>query len=125
MFSLYPLIRPFVFIQDAETAHESSLELLNSVRYLIPKKRINNPVKVMGLDFPNPLGLAAGMDKNADYLPGLSRLGFGFIEVGTVTPKAQSGNPKPRLFRVREHNSIINRMGFNNRGVDHLSLIHI
>jgi dihydroorotate dehydrogenase len=74
----------------------------------------------MGLDFPNPLGLAAGLDKNADFLPGLARLGFGFIEVGTVTPRAQSGNPKPRLFRLPEYDSIINRMGFNNRGVDYL-----
>lgn len=117
---LYSLIRPLVFNLDAETAHEASLELLNSLRYLIPKRRVSKPVNVMGLEFPNPLGLAAGLDKNADFLPGLSRLGFGFIEVGTVTPRAQSGNPKPRLFRLPEHSSIINRMGFNNRGVDYL-----
>jgi dihydroorotate dehydrogenase len=120
MLSLYSLIKPLVFIQDAETAHEASLELLNGLRYLIPAQHIEKPVNVMGLDFPNPVGLAAGLDKNADYLPGLSRLGFGFIEVGTVTPKAQPGNPKPRLFRLPEHNSIINRMGFNNQGVDYL-----
>lgn len=118
--SLYPLIRPLVFIQDAETAHTASLELLNSLSFLIPKQRIEKHVKVMGLDFPNPVGLAAGLDKNADYLCGLSRLGFGFIEVGTVTPRAQAGNPLPRLFRLPEHHSIINRMGFNNRGVDYL-----
>ncbi len=118
--SLYPLIRPLVFNLDAETAHEATLELLNSLRYLVPKHHVEKPVNVMGLDFPNPVGLAAGLDKNADFLPGLSRLGFGFIEVGTVTPKAQSGNPKPRLFRLPEHQSIINRMGFNNRGVDYL-----
>jgi len=118
---LYPLlVRPFVFAQDAETAHETSLELLNTFRYLIPNTLHRKPVKVMGLDFPNPVGLAAGLDKNADYLPGLGRLGFGFIEVGTVTPRAQEGNPKPRLFRLTEHNSIINRMGFNNKGVSHL-----
>ncbi len=117
---LYSLIRPLVFNLDAETAHEASLELLNSLRYLIPKRRVSRPVTVMGLDFPNPLGLAAGLDKNADFLPGLSRLGFGFIEVGTVTPRAQAGNPKPRLFRLPEYASIINRMGFNNRGVDYL-----
>lgn len=118
---LYPLlVRPFVFAQDAETAHESSLELLNTFRYLVPGSLQRKPVEVMGLNFPNPVGLAAGLDKNADYLPGLSRLGFGFIEVGTVTPRPQAGNPKPRLFRLTQHNSIINRMGFNNKGVDHL-----
>jgi dihydroorotate dehydrogenase len=115
---LYPLIRPLIFAQDAENAHETSLELLNDLRWLIPPTRIHKPVRVMGLEFPNPLGLAAGMDKNAEYLPGLSRLGFGFIEVGTVTPRAQPGNPKPRLFRLTDHHSIINRMGFNNKGVD-------
>lgn len=105
---------------DAETAHDTGLELLNTFRYLIPGSTIKKPVRVMGLDFPNPVGLAAGLDKNADYLPGLSRLGFGFIEVGTVTPKPQPGNPQPRLFRLPEYNSIINRMGFNNKGVSHL-----
>lgn len=117
---LYPLIRPLVFAQDAETAHDSSLELLNTFRYLIPARLNRKPVNVMGLDFPNPVGLAAGLDKNADYLPGLGRLGFGFIEVGTVTPRPQAGNPKPRLFRLTRYNSIINRMGFNNKGVSHL-----
>ncbi|MBC8212141.1 MAG: quinone-dependent dihydroorotate dehydrogenase [Gammaproteobacteria bacterium] len=116
----YSLLKPFIFTQDAETAHENSLELLNTMRYLIPDRLVQKPVRVMGLEFLNPLGLAAGMDKNADYLPGLSRLGFGFIEVGTVTPRPQPGNPRPRLFRVRQHNSIINRMGFNNKGVDYL-----
>ena len=115
---LYPLIRPLIFAQDAENAHETGLELLNNLRGLIPPTHIRKPVSVMGLEFPNPLGLAAGMDKNAEYLPGLSRLGFGFIEVGTVTPRAQPGNPKPRLFRLTRHHSIINRMGFNNKGVD-------
>lgn len=116
----YNLLRPLIFLLDAETAHETSLELLNNLHYLVPGGQVQNPVKAMGLEFPNPVGLAAGMDKNAEYLPGLSRLGFGFIEVGTVTPRAQPGNPKPRLFRVREHDSIINRMGFNNHGVQQL-----
>ncbi len=117
---LYPLFRPFIFLLDAETAHDTSLELLNQFHYLIPDQQVQNPVSVMGIDFPNPVGLAAGLDKNADYLSGLGKLGFGFIEVGTVTPRAQSGNPKPRLFRVKQYRSIINRMGFNNLGVDHL-----
>lgn len=117
---LYPLLKPFIFALDAETAHETSLDLLNSFRYLIPQQNTLKPVNVMGLDFPNPVGLAAGLDKNAEYLKGLSRLDFGFIEVGTVTPLAQAGNPKPRLFRLAEHRSIINRMGFNNKGVDYL-----
>ncbi len=121
---LYPLIRPLIFALDAEDAHVTSLELLNQLRWLIPPTRIHKPVEVMGLQFPNPVGLAAGLDKNAEYLSGLSRLGFGFIEVGTVTPRPQPGNPKPRLFRLPKQRSIINRMGFNNQGVDTL-LEHI
>ncbi len=118
--SLYPLLRPLIFSLDAETAHETALELLNSLRFLYPKGSVAKPVTVMGLNFPNPVGLAAGLDKNGDYLPGLQRFGFGFIEVGTVTPRPQPGNPKPRMFRLPRHRSIINRMGFNNEGVDHL-----
>lgn len=117
---LYPLIRPLLFAVDAELAHEVSLEMLNQFRALIPQRHFDQPTKVMGLDFPNRVGLAAGLDKNADYLPGLGKLGFGFIEVGTVTPRAQHGNLKPRLFRVAKHRGIINRMGFNNKGVDYL-----
>ena len=117
---LYSLLRPLLFSVDPELAHEVCLELLNELNTLVPDIRPENPVKVMGLEFPNPVGLAAGMDKNADYLPGLSRLGFGFIEVGTVTPKPQTGNPKPRLFRLVRHQGIINRMGFNNKGVEYL-----
>jgi len=116
----YSLLKPILFAVDAELAHEVSLEMLNQFRALVPQRKIENPVTVMGLEFPNPVGLAAGLDKNGDYLPGLSKLGFGFIEVGTVTPKAQDGNPKPRLFRLLRHRSIINRMGFNNKGVEHL-----
>ena len=117
---LYSLLKPLIFALDAETAHETSLDLLNTFRFLIPNTHTPKPVKVMGLNFPNPLGLAAGLDKNADYLEGLSRFDFGFIEVGTVTPRAQAGNPQPRLFRVKQHRSIINRMGFNNKGVDYM-----
>lgn len=117
---IYSLLKPILFSVDAELAHEISLEMLNQFRALIPQTRVEKPVTVMGLEFPNPVGLAAGLDKNADYLPGLSKLGFGFIEVGTVTPKPQDGNPKPRLFRLPRHRSIINRMGFNNKGVDYL-----
>ncbi len=117
---LYRLIRPLLFAVDAELAHEVSLEMLNQFQALIPQKQFDQPTRVMGLNFPNPVGLAAGLDKNADYLPGLGKLGFGFIEVGTVTPRAQDGNPKPRLFRVVKHQGIINRMGFNNKGVDYL-----
>ncbi len=117
---LYSLLKPILFAVDAELAHEVSLEMLNQFRALVPQRKIENPVTVMGLEFPNPVGLAAGLDKNADFLPGLSKLGFGFIEVGTVTPKPQDGNPKPRLFRLLQHRSIINRMGFNNKGVEHL-----
>ena len=117
---LYSLLKPLLFSVDAELAHELSLELLNDFSALLPQTRIENPVRVMGIDFPNPVGLAAGLDKNGDYLAGLSSMGFGFIEVGTVTPLAQDGNPKPRLFRLIRHRSIINRMGFNNKGVDYL-----
>jgi dihydroorotate dehydrogenase len=117
---IYSLLKPILFSVDAELAHEISLEMLNQFRALIPQTQVEKPLTVMGLDFSNPVGLAAGLDKNADYLPGLSKLGFGFIEVGTVTPKPQDGNPKPRLFRLPRHRSIINRMGFNNKGVDHL-----
>jgi dihydroorotate dehydrogenase len=117
---LYNLIKPILFAVDAELAHEVSLEMLTQFSCLIPQVKIIKPVHVMGLKFPNAVGLAAGLDKNADYLPGLTKLGFGFIEVGTVTPKQQAGNPKPRLFRLAKHRSIINRMGFNNKGVDYL-----
>ena len=117
---LYSLVKPLLFAVDPELAHDISLEMLQQFHRLLPNKRIDKPVRVMGLDFPNPVGLAAGLDKNADYLGGLSRLGFGFIEVGSVTPKPQPGNPQPRIFRLSRHHSLINRMGFNNNGVDYL-----
>ncbi len=117
---MYSLLKPLLYTVDAELAHDISLDLLQQFNRLLPNQQIIKPVKVMGIEFPNAVGLAAGLDKNADYLDGLSRFGFGFIEVGSVTPKAQPGNPQPRLFRLRSKQSIINRMGFNNKGVDHL-----
>ena len=117
---LYSLFKPLLFAVDAELAHEVSLEMLQQFHRLIPATRVDKPCRVMGLDFPNPVGLAAGLDKNADYLDGLARLGFGFIEVGSVTPRPQPGNPQPRLFRLPRKHSILNRMGFNNKGVDYL-----
>ncbi len=117
---LYSLFKPLLFSVDPELAHDISLEMLQLFHRLMPRQRIDKPVRVMGLDFPNPVGLAAGLDKNADYLDGLSRFGFGFIEVGSVTPRPQPGNPQPRVFRLTRQRSLINRMGFNNRGVDHL-----
>ena len=123
--NLYPLLRPLLFSLDPETAHEVTLKLLRitqatGLNSLLYPKLPDKPVTVMGLHFKNPVGLAAGMDKNADYIAPLAALGFGFLEIGTVTPRPQSGNPKPRLFRLPEHEAIINRMGFNNLGIDHL-----
>jgi dihydroorotate dehydrogenase len=123
--NLYPILRPLLFSLDPETAHEVTLKLLQATYISGLSKRIypkieQAPVKVMGLTFRNPVGLAAGMDKNGDYINALSSLGFGFVEIGTVTPRPQPGNPKPRLFRLPEHQAIINRMGFNNLGIDHL-----
>lgn len=113
--------RKFLQKLPAETAHDLSIKLLNSpASNLVSYKTIQNPIELFGVKFANPVGLAAGFDKNADAIKGLSNLGFGFIEVGTVTPKPQSGNPKPRLFRLPDNQAIINRMGFNNKGVDHL-----
>ncbi|MDO9106566.1 MAG: quinone-dependent dihydroorotate dehydrogenase [Methylovulum sp.] len=123
--NLYPLLRPLLFSLDPETAHDTTLKLLDIVHrtrmssWLYPKLE-DKQVKLMGLTFKNPLGLAAGLDKNGDYIDALAALGFGFIEIGTVTPRPQPGNPKPRLFRLPEHQAIINRMGFNNLGMDHL-----
>ncbi len=113
--------RKFLQKIPAEIAHDLSIKLLaNNISNLVKYKTIKNPIELFGVKFANPVGLAAGFDKNADAVTGLSRLGFGFIEVGTVTPKPQSGNAKPRLFRLPNNQAIINRMGFNNKGVDHL-----
>jgi dihydroorotate dehydrogenase len=122
---LYPLIRKFFFSLDAEMAHGLGLkgiDLMNAsgLACALTKPVAPCPVEVMGLKFPNPVGLGAGLDKNGEHIDGLARLGFGFIEIGTVTPRPQDGNPKPRLFRIPEAKGIVNRMGFNNAGVDKL-----
>lgn len=119
------IIRPLLFSLDPETAHHVTLNALQAAHRLgltslFAKQPAATPRTVMRLDFPNPVGLAAGLDKNGAYIDALAGLGFGFIEVGTVTPRPQSGNPKPRLFRLPQANAIINRMGFNNDGVDRL-----
>lgn len=119
---MYSLLRPWLFKLDPETAHAvtlKSLDLLYKAGAL-KGNLIEAPVELMGLRFPNRVGLAAGLDKNGDHVDALGALGFGFVEVGTVTPKPQAGNDKPRLFRLPEREAIINRMGFNNFGVDHL-----
>ena len=118
----YALIRPLLFALDAERAHELTLGLLavGGSLGLGRPPAAGKPVDVMGLRFPNHVGLAAGLDKNGTAVDGLGSLGFGFLEVGTVTPRPQPGNPKPRLFRLPEYQAIINRMGFNNAGVDAL-----
>lgn len=122
---MYTLLRPLLFSLDAETAHHLTLESLQlaartgvlrpCVAHVAPA-----PSKVMGIDFPNPVGLAAGLDKNGDYIDALAGLGFGFIEIGTITPRPQPGNPRPRMFRLPQAQAVINRMGFNNHGVDAL-----
>ncbi len=119
---MYSLIRRFLFLFDAESIHVFSLKFLSfsnstGLLKLFVKNRVESPVTVMGIDFPNAVGLAAGLDKNARHIDALAQCGFGFIEVGTVTPLAQPGNDKPRLFRLVADNAIINRMGFNNAGV--------
>ena len=121
----YPLARRFFFSLDAETAHGIGMKALDfldatGLAGVVAPQVPSCPVKVMGIDFPNPVGLAAGLDKNGDHIDALSRLGFGFLEIGTITPRPQEGNPRPRLFRLPEARGIINRMGFNNAGVDAL-----
>ena len=121
---LYELARKALFSIDPETAHELSLESLRlghrlgATRLLCRSHR--QPVTCMGLEFPNPVGMAPGMDKNGDYFEALGGLGFGFVEIGTVTPRPQPGNPRPRVFRLTDAQGMINRLGFNNKGVDHL-----
>ncbi|MGN1281186.1 MAG: dihydroorotate dehydrogenase (quinone), partial [Succinivibrio sp.] len=125
-YSLYPtFVRPFLFMLDAETAHDSIISMgkflsKNPWNKLFAQDVPFRPVSMMGLNFKNPVGLAAGLDKNGDAIDFFGALGFGHIEVGTVTPKEQRGNPKPRMFRIRGAQGIINRMGFNNLGVDYL-----
>jgi dihydroorotate dehydrogenase len=121
---LYEIARKALFATDPETAHELTLESLRlghslgATRLLC--RQVHQPVRCMGLEFPNPVGVAPGLDKNGDYFEALGGLGFGFVEVGTVTPRPQPGNPKPRVFRLPEAQAMINRLGFNNKGVDHL-----
>ena len=119
---LYDIARPVLFSFDAETAHEAALAALNVAGRVLPagKPLDARPVDVMGLRFPNRVGMAAGLDKNGEVIDGLARFGFGFIEIGTITPRPQAGNPKPRMFRLPEVRGIINRMGFNNHGIDAL-----
>ncbi len=119
---LYEIARPLLFALDAEAAHVATLRALHLAGKLLPAAQplAGSPVTVMGLSFPNRVGLAAGLDKNGEAIDGLARLGFGFLEIGTVTPRPQPGNPKPRLFRLPQAQAIINRMGFNNEGVDAL-----
>lgn len=122
---MYTLLRKILFTLPPETAHRIALTGLDlaagsGLMVSLSPPPEDLPVSAMGLEFPNPVGLAAGLDKNADHLQGLGALGFGFIEVGTVTPQPQPGNPAPRMFRLPEYEAIINRMGFNNEGLDHL-----
>lgn len=119
----YSLARAFLFNMDPEEAHELTLNKLESLQHsplmrLASQPRVSDPVTLAGLTFPNRVGLAAGLDKNARCIDAWSALGFGFVEVGTVTPKGQPGNPKPRMFRLPEANALINRLGFNNEGLD-------
>jgi dihydroorotate dehydrogenase len=121
---LYDLVRRALFATDPETAHELTMEglrmghRLGATRLLCRTR--HQPVTCMGLEFPNPVGVAPGLDKNGDYFEALGDLGFGFVEIGTVTPRPQPGNPKPRVFRLPRAQAMINRLGFNNKGVDHL-----
>ena len=122
---MYNLARELLFKLSPETSHELSIDMIGAggrlgLNGLLNKSPASLPVEVMGLTFPNPVGLAAGLDKNGDAIDGFAQLGFGSLEIGTVTPRPQPGNPKPRLFRLSEHEAIINRMGFNNHGVEHL-----
>ncbi|NEY26607.1 quinone-dependent dihydroorotate dehydrogenase [Escherichia coli] len=122
---LYPFVRKALFQLDPERAHEFTFKQLRRItgtplEFLVRQSVASKPVTCMGLSFKNPLGLAAGLDKDGECIDALGAMGFGFIEVGTVTPRAQSGNDKPRLFRLVEAEGLINRMGFNNHGVDNL-----
>ena len=123
--NIYSLASPLLFQFDAESIHDFTLKSLNIAERLgalslYPSPPVCQSRQVMGITFPNPVGLAAGLDKNAAVIDAMAALGFGFIEVGTVTPRPQPGNPKPRLFRLKEAQGIVNRFGFNNLGVDHL-----
>ncbi|CAN7324912.1 quinone-dependent dihydroorotate dehydrogenase [Acidovorax sp. LjRoot117] len=119
----YALTRPFLFGLDAEAAHELTMDMLargqrTPLQWAWCNETVDDPVQLAGLTFPNRVGMAAGLDKNARCIDALGAMGFGFVEVGTVTPKAQPGNPKPRMFRLPEARALINRLGFNNEGLD-------
>lgn len=119
----YALTRPFLFGMDAEAAHELTMDMLargqrTPLQWAWCNETVDDPVTLAGLTFPNRVGMAAGLDKNARCIDALGAMGFGFVEVGTVTPKAQPGNPKPRMFRLPEGRALINRLGFNNEGLD-------
>ena len=119
----YPLLRPLLFSLTAESAHNLTLHGLDFIHALGFSRMLGQqvdcePRNVMGIRFPNPVGLAAGLDKNGEHIDGLADLGFGFVEIGTITPRPQPGNPKPRIFRLPSAQAIINRMGFNNAGID-------
>jgi dihydroorotate dehydrogenase len=121
---MYEPLRRLLFKLEPETAHHAALLGMRlargALRPVVGARVPAAPRRVMGLDFPNPVGLAAGLDKNGEYIDALASLGFGFLEIGTVTPRPQPGNPKPRLYRLPEAQALINRMGFNNRGLDYL-----
>lgn len=119
----YALTRPFLFGMDAEAAHELTMDMLargqrTPLQWAWCNETVNDPITLAGLTFPNRVGMAAGLDKNARCIDALGAMGFGFVEVGTVTPKAQPGNPKPRMFRLPEARALINRLGFNNEGLE-------
>ena len=119
----YALTRPFLYGMDAEAAHELTMDILargqrTPLQWAWCNETVNDPITLAGLQFPNRVGMAAGLDKNARCIDALGAMGFGFVEVGTVTPKAQPGNPKPRMFRVPEARALINRLGFNNEGLE-------
>lgn len=119
----YALTRPFLFGLDAETAHELTMDMLargqrTPLQWAWCNETVDDPVQLAGLTFPNRVGMAAGLDKNARCIDALGAMGFGFVEVGTVTPKPQPGNPKPRMFRLPQARALINRLGFNNEGLD-------
>jgi len=121
--ALYGLARPLLFALDPERAHDLTLEGLQRAHELGASRLLDvplegEPVTIMGLQFPNPVGLAAGLDKNGAHIDALGAMGFGFVEVGTVTPRPQPGNPKPRMFRLPQSQALINRLGFNNGGVE-------
>lgn len=123
LFQAYPLARHALFAMDAEAAHEATLSALQraydcSLTRGLMQSRVLAPTTLMGLALQNPVGLAAGLDKNGAHIDAMGNLGFGFVEVGTVTPRAQPGNPKPRMFRLPDAQALINRLGFNNQGLD-------